>query len=151
MPTAVYPYYIGKVIKERESLLVTTAEAFKARYNIDIRPFTEVTEIDRTNKTVTVKNLKTGETGSETYDKIILSPGAEPLRPPLEGINLPNIYSLRSIPDSDLIKAHVDEKKPDSAVVVGGGFIGLEMAENLADRGIKVTIVEMLNQVMAPD
>ncbi len=144
------PYYIGKVIKERESLLVTTAEAFKARYNIDIRLFSEVTEIDKTKKQVTVKDIKTGSTHIEEYDKIILSPGAEPLRPPLEGIDLENIYSLRSIPDSDLIKAQVDEKKPESAVIVGGGFIGLEMAENLVHRGVKVTIIEMLDQVMAP-
>jgi NADPH-dependent 2,4-dienoyl-CoA reductase/sulfur reductase-like enzyme/rhodanese-related sulfurtransferase len=144
------PYYIGKIIKERESLLVTTAAAFKARYNIDIRPFSEVTEIDRNRKEVTVREIKTGKTYKESYDRIILSPGAEPLMPPLEGINIKNIYSLRSIPDSDLIKAHVDEKNPESAVIIGGGFIGLEMAENLALRGIKVTIIEMLDQVMAP-
>ena len=144
------PYYIGKVIKERETLLVTTSEAFKARYNIDIRLFSEVTEINRAEKHVTVKDTKTGETHIEKYDKIILSPGAEPLRPPLDGIDLENIYSLRSIPDSDLIKAQVDDKKPESAVIVGGGFIGLEMAENLAHRGVKVTIIEMLDQVMAP-
>ncbi|MFC1494169.1 FAD-dependent oxidoreductase [Thermodesulfobacteriota bacterium] len=144
------PYYIGRIIKERDDLLVTTEEAFKARYNIDIRPFSEVTEIDRDNKQVTVRDLKSENTYKENYDKIILSPGAEPLRPPLEGIELENIYSLRSIPDSDLIKACVDEKNPESAVIVGGGFIGLEMAENLAHRGIKVTIVEMLDQVMAP-
>lgn len=144
------PYYIGRVIKERESLLVTTAEAFRARYNIDIRPFSEVTKINRENKKVEVKDIKTGDIYEESYDRIILSPGAEPLKPPLEGINSENIYSLRSIPDSDLIKARVDEKKPESAVVVGGGFIGLEMAENLVHRGVKVTIVEMLDQVMAP-
>lgn len=144
------PYYIGQIIKERDDLLVTTAEAFTARYNIDIRIFSEVTEIDRANKQVTIKNLKSGDTYTEKYDKIILSPGAEPLRPPLEGINLDNIYSLRSIPDSDLIKAHVDIKNPESAVIVGGGFIGLEMADNLVRRGVRVTIVEMLDQVMAP-
>ena len=144
------PYYIGQIIKERDDLLVTTAEAFTARYSIDIRIFSEVTEIDRTNKQLTIKNLKSGDTYKERYDKIILSPGAEPLKPPLEGINLENIYSLRSIPDSDLIKSHVDIKKPESAVIVGGGFIGLEMADNLVHRGIKVTIVEMLDQVMAP-
>ncbi|MBN2418479.1 MAG: FAD-dependent oxidoreductase [Deltaproteobacteria bacterium] len=144
------PYYIGKVIKERDTLLVTTAEAFKARYNIDIRLFSEVIEINRSKKQVTVKDIKTGNTHIEKYDKIILSPGAEPLRPPLEGIDLENIYSLRSIPDSDLIKAHVDENKPESTVIVGGGFIGLEMAENLVLRGVKVTIIEMLDQVMAP-
>jgi NADPH-dependent 2,4-dienoyl-CoA reductase/sulfur reductase-like enzyme/rhodanese-related sulfurtransferase len=144
------PYYIGKIIKERESLLVTTAAAFKARYNIDIRTFSEVIEIDRNNKEVAVREIKTGKIYRERYDKIILSPGAEPVRPPLEGINIKNIYSLRSIPDSDLIKAHVDERNPGSAVIIGGGFIGLEMAENLVHRGIKVTIIEMLDQVMSP-
>ncbi len=144
------PYYIGQVIKERDALLVTTAKAFTARYNIDIRTFSEVTAIDRAKKEITVKNLKTGDTYAETYDKLILSPGAEPLRPALENINLPGIYSLRSIPDSDLIKAHVDERRPESAVIVGGGFIGLEMAENLVHRGVKVTVVELLDQVMAP-
>ncbi len=144
------PYYIGNIIKQRESLLVTTAAAFKARYNIDIRTFSEVTEIDRNNKEVLVREIKTGKQYKERYDKIILSPGAEPVRPPLEGINLKNIYSLRSIPDSDLIKAHVDEKNPESAAIIGGGFIGLEMAENLSRRGIKVTIIELLDQVMAP-
>jgi len=144
------PYYIGEVIKDREDLLVTTPEEFKARYNIDIRIFSEVTSIDRKNKLVTVKNICTSETYTERYDKIILSPGAEPVKPPLEGIGLENIYNLRNIPDSDKIKAHIDMKKPASAVVVGGGFIGLEMAETLVQRGVKTTILEMLDQVMAP-
>ena len=144
------PYYIGQVIRKREDLLVTTAEAFRARYNIDVRIFSEVIAIDTKNKQVEVKNLKTGESYKESYDKIILSPGAEPLRPPLKGIELNHIFSLRNIPDSDLIKAHVDTKRPGSAVIVGGGFIGLEMAENLARRGVKTTIVEMLDQVMVP-
>jgi NADPH-dependent 2,4-dienoyl-CoA reductase/sulfur reductase-like enzyme/rhodanese-related sulfurtransferase len=144
------PYYIGNVIKQRESLLVTTATALRARYRLDIRQFSEVTEINRLTKEVTVKDLKRGRTYTEKYDKIILSPGAEPIRPPLEGINLENIYSLRSIPDSDKIKACMDLKKPESAVIVGGGFIGLEMAENLTNMGVKVTIIEMLDQVMAP-
>jgi len=144
------PYYIGEVIKKREDLLVTTAEAFRDRYNIDIRIFSEVTAINRKNKQVEVKNIKTGETHKESYDKIILSPGAEPVKPPFKGIELDHIFNLRNIPDSDLIKAHVDTKRPESAVVVGGGFIGLEMAENLVNRGVKTTIVEMLDQVMAP-
>jgi NADPH-dependent 2,4-dienoyl-CoA reductase/sulfur reductase-like enzyme/rhodanese-related sulfurtransferase len=144
------PYYIGNVINKRENLLVTTATALRARYRLDIRQFSEVLEINRMKKEVTVKDLKRDRTYTEKYDKIILSPGAEPIRPPLEGINLENIYSLRSIPDSDKIKAFVETKKPGSAVIVGGGFIGLEMAENLTDLGVKVTIIEMLDQVMAP-
>ena len=144
------PYYIGEVIKKREDLLVTTAEAFGDRYKIDVRIFSEVISINIKNKQVEVKNIKTGETYKENYDKIILSPGAEPIKPPFNGIELGTIFSLRNIPDSDLIKAHVDTKRPESAVVVGGGFIGLEMAENLVHRGVKTTIVEMLDQVMAP-
>ncbi len=143
------PYYIGKVINKREDLLVTTIEKFKDRYNIDVRIFSEVIAINTKNRQVEVKNIKTEETYKESYDKIILSPGAEPVKPPFKGIELDNIYNLRTIPDSDLIKAHVDTKKPESAVVVGGGFIGLEMAENLVHRGVKTTIVEMLDQVMA--
>lgn len=142
------PYYIGGVIKERQSLLVTTVADFKRRYAIDIRVFTEVTAIDRANQQVSVKNLKTGETYRESYDKIIMSPGAEPFKPPIPGIDLDNIFNLRNIPDSDRIKAFVDEKHPQSAVIVGGGFIGLEMAENLVLRGVKTTIVEKLDQVM---
>ncbi len=142
------PYYIGDVIKERKSLLVTTVADFQKRYAIDIRVFTEVTAIDRKSREVEVKNLQTGETYRESYDKIILSPGAEPFKPPIEGIDLDNIYNLRNIPDSDRIKQFVDEKKPKSAVVVGGGFIGLEMAENLAFRGVKTAIIEKLDQVM---
>jgi len=142
------PYYIGEVIKKRDSLLVTTVDAFKKRYNIDIRVFTEVTAIDRKNKTVAVKDLRNGKTYHESYEKIILSPGAEPLRPPIQGIDADNIFNLRNIPDSDRIKAFVDTRKPESAVVVGGGFIGLEMAENLVIRGIRTTIIEKLDQVM---
>ncbi len=142
------PYYIGEIIKKRESLLVTTVEAFKKRYNIDIRVFTEVTVIDRKRKRLVARNLQTNETYEESYDKIILSPGAEPFKPPIEGIDADNIFNLRNIPDSDRIKAFVDTRKPESAVVVGGGFIGLEMAENLVMRGIKTTIIEKLDQVM---
>lgn len=144
------PYYIGEIIKKREDLLVTTPEIFRDRYNIDVRIFSEVTAINIKDKQVEVKNIKTGVTYKESYDKIILSPGAEPVKPPFKGIELNNIFSLRNIQDSDLIKAHVDTKRPESAVVVGGGFIGLEMAENLVHRGVKTTIVEILDQVMAP-
>ncbi len=144
------PYYIGEVIKEREDLLVTTPEAFRERYNIDVRIFSEAIAIDRKNKQVQIKNLKTGEIYKQGYDKIILSPGAEPVKPPVEGIELDNIFNLRNIPDTDRIKRFVDKKKPESAVIAGGGFIGLEMAENLMHRGVKTTIVEMLDQVMPP-
>lgn len=142
------PYYIGDVIKERENLLVITVEEFKKRYALDIRIFSEVTAIDRQKRQVEARNLKTGETYIESFDKIILSPGAEPIKPPLEGIGLDNIFNLRNIPDSDKIKSFVETRHPESAVIVGGGFIGLEMAENLALRGIKTTIVEKLDQVM---
>ena len=144
------PYYIGEVIKDREDLFVTTPEAFRDRYNIDIRIFSEVVAIDTKNKHIETKNLKTGEQYKETYDKIILSPGAEPVKPPFRGVDLDGIFNLRTVPDSDRIKAHVDNEKPQSAVIVGGGFIGLEMAENLVLRGVNTTIVEMLDQVMAP-
>ncbi len=142
------PYYIGEVIKERNKLLVTTAKDFKKRYRIDVRIFSEVVAIDRDKKEVKIKNQQTGEFYSESYDKIILSPGAEPLKPPLQGVHMENIFSVRSLSDSDLIKAYVDDRKPEKAVIVGGGFIGLEMAENLERRGVKTTIVEMLDQVM---
>jgi NADPH-dependent 2,4-dienoyl-CoA reductase/sulfur reductase-like enzyme/rhodanese-related sulfurtransferase len=144
------PYYIGEVIKKREDLLVTTAEAFRERYNVDVMIFSEVIAMNTKNKQVEVRNGKTGATYQESYDKIILSPGAEPIKPPFKGIELDNIFNLRTIPDSEHIKAHVDTKRPNSAVVVGGGFIGLEMAENLVRRGVKTTIVEMLDQVMEP-
>jgi len=144
------PYYIGGAIEDRNELLVTTAEAFTARYRIDIRTMSEVTAIDRTGKTVTVKDYTTGKTVTETYDKIILSPGAAPVIPPLPGIVNDNVFTLRTIPDSDRIKAYIDVACPAAAVVVGGGFIGLEMVENLIERGVKVTLLEKLDQVLPP-
>jgi len=144
------PYYIGEVIKKRDSLLVTTADDFMDRYKVDVRIFSEVLSIDRKSKEIEVRHIKSNEVYREKYDKIILSPGAEPLRPSLEGINMDHIFNLRNIPDSDLIKSVVDHEKPKTAVVVGGGFIGLEMAENLVHRGVEAVIVEMLDQVMAP-
>lgn len=144
------PYYIGGVIAERDKLFVQTVEGFTARFNIDIRPEQEVTAIHPKDKTVEVKKLGTGQTYTESYDKLILSPGAEPLRPGIEGINSKKIFTLRNVPDTDTIKNYVDQNKPRHAVVVGGGFIGLEMAENLHDLGINIAVVEMANQVMAP-
>ena len=142
------PYYIGNVIKRRAHLLLATPREFKQRYNIDVRIFSEVIGLNAKEKTVEINNADTGEKYRESYDKLILSPGAEPIKPPLEGIELENIFHLRNIPDSDRIKKIVDERNPRRAVVVGGGFIGLEMAENLTERGVKTTIVEMLDQVM---
>jgi NADPH-dependent 2,4-dienoyl-CoA reductase/sulfur reductase-like enzyme/rhodanese-related sulfurtransferase len=142
------PYYIGGVITKREHLFVTTVRDFTERYNIDIRIFSEVTKIDRAKKEVEVKDHQTGEIYRESYDKIILAPGAEPVRPPIPGIDLPGIFSLRNVPDSDRIAAHVERVRPDSVVIVGAGFISLEMAENLVRKGCRVTIVEMLDQVM---
>ncbi len=142
------PYYIGNVIKKRDDLLLATPEEFKERHRIEVRVFSEVVDIDDKKKSVKIKHIHTGEIYEESYDKLILSPGAEPIKPPLEGIDLENIFHLRNIPDSDRIKHMVDSKKPRNAVVVGGGFIGLEMAENLVDRGVNTTIVEMLDQVM---
>ena len=144
------PYFIGEVISERDKLLVVTPEMLREMMNIDSRVLNEVIAIDRKKKSVTVRNLETGETYEETYDKLVLSPGAGPIVPPLPGVDLPGVFTLRNLPDMDKIKAFVDEKKPARAVVVGGGFIGLEIAENLVDRGVEVTLIEMLDQVMAP-
>ncbi|HNY65138.1 MAG TPA: FAD-dependent oxidoreductase [Deltaproteobacteria bacterium] len=144
------PYYIGGVIRERSSLLVTTSKAFTSRYRVDVRTFTEALAIDRAKKAVRVKNLLTGEEYAESYDKLILSPGAEPIRPPVPGIDRENVFSLRTIQDADRIIACIERRKPSSAVVAGGGFIGVEMAENLVHRGLKVTILEKLDQVMPP-
>ena len=144
------PYYIGGAIKERKNLLVQTAEAMKARFNIDVRELSEVIKIDRQRKAVGVRSIKDGSIYEESYDVLVLSPGASPVKPPIPGIDSPNIYTLRDIPDTDSIKGFLDEKKPQNAVVVGGGFIGLEMAENLHSAGLKVDIVEALDQVMAP-
>ncbi|MBC7250724.1 MAG: FAD-dependent oxidoreductase [Anaerolineae bacterium] len=144
------PYHIGGVIKDREALLVATPESLRARFNLDVRTKQEVISIDRARKEITVRVLDTGETYREDYDKLILSPGARPFVPPVPGVDLPGVFQLRTIPDMDAIKAHVDSGKARAAVVVGGGFIGLEMAENLMQRGLEVTVVEMLDQVMPP-
>lgn len=144
------PYYIGETIEQREALLVQTPEAMKARFNIDVRVKNEVLNIDKENKEVEVKNLNTGETYKENYDVLVLSPGSSPLRPSIPGIDAPNIYTLWTVPDVDKIKDYVDNKKPQKAVVIGGGFIGIEVAENLHDRGVEVSLVEMADQVMGP-
>lgn len=144
------PYYIGNVIKDRNKLFVQTATAFHQRFNIDVRVQTEVLEVNAGTKTILARNLNTGEEYSETYDKLVLSPGAEPIRPPLPGITNEGIFTLRNVTDTDFIKEFVTKKSVKKAVVIGAGFIGLEMAENLHDLGLSVTIIEMGNQILAP-
>src|SRR5699024_8694558 len=145
------PYYIGDVIEEREKLLVQTVDGMSKRFNLDIRNFSEVTRIHRDRQTISVTNVQTKETYEESYDVLILSPGAQPIVPPIPGIDeAKNIFTLRNIPDTDQIKAFIHQHQPEKAAVIGGGFIGLEMAENLVEKGLKVTLIEMQNQVMAP-
>lgn len=144
------PYYIGGTIKERNKLFVQTVKGFVSRFRIDIRTRQEVTRILPDTKQVEVKNLQSGEVYTESYDKLVLSPGAEPLRPRIEGIDSPKIFTLRNVPDTDAIKGFLQQTNPKKAVVVGGGFIGLEMAENLHEAGVQVTVIEMADQVMAP-
>ena len=143
------PYYIGGVIREREKLFVQTPESFGIRFRVDVRTENEVIFIDRKKKTLTIRR-PSEDTYIESYDRLILSTGATPVRPPLPGINSEGIFTLRNVTDTDRIKAYVDQHPIRRAVVIGGGFIGLEMAENLHALQAKVSIVEMGNQVMAP-
>ncbi len=144
------PYYIGGDIQNKADLTLQTPLGFKKRFNIDVRTFNEVTAIDKEKKTVTVLNHNTNETYEETYDILLLSPGAEPIRPNIEGINLSRVFTLRNIPDTYRIKDYIDNAAPKTAAVIGGGYIGVEMAENLVQAGLSVTIVELQNQVIAP-
>lgn len=145
------PYYIGETINDRSKLIVQTVETMSSKFNLDIRNLSEVISINKDRKIVLVKNLKTGETYEESYDTLMLSPGANPIKPPIPGINeCDNLFTLRNIPDTDKIKSYIDSNRPNRAVVIGGGFIGIEMAENLHQRGIEVTLVEASDQVMAP-
>lgn len=144
------PYHVGGVIEPEAKLLVATAETFRSKFAIDCRTLCEVVGIAPQAHTVALKNHVTGEVTTESYDKLVLSPGAAPIRPPLPGIDLPGIFSVRTVPDARDIRAWIAAKNAKRAVVVGGGFIGLEMAENLVHRGLKVTVVEMLDQVMPP-
>jgi len=145
------PYYIGGTISERDQLLVQTVEGMSEKFHLDIRNLSEVTKINREKKTVEVKSVKTGQIYEESYDKLVLSPGASPIKPPIPGIEkAESLFTLRNIPDTDKIKSYVVTRKPKRAAVIGGGFIGIEMAENLFDLGIQVTLVEMSNQIMAP-
>lgn len=144
------PYYIGGEIKTKSALTLQTPKSFNARFNVDVRILNEVVKIDPGAKSVTVKNLATGDTYEETYDKLILSMGAEPVKPNIEGLNYEKVFTLRSIPDTYKIKEYIEKNKPRRAAVIGGGFIGLEMAENLDAAGLSVTVIEMADQVMAP-
>jgi NADPH-dependent 2,4-dienoyl-CoA reductase/sulfur reductase-like enzyme/rhodanese-related sulfurtransferase len=144
------PYFVGDVIREEEQLIVASPELFRNRFNIEVRTRNEVTSIDRTAGEIEVRDLETDRSYRERYTRLILSPGASPIRPPFPGIDSPGIFVLRTIPDSRRIREWIEEKKASRAVIVGAGFIGLEMAENLSRRGLGVTVVELLNQVMPP-
>lgn len=144
------PYYIGGIISDKEKLLVQTPEKMKERFRIDVRVNSEVLKINSDDKTVEVLNIHDKKTYTESYDKLILSPGAEPIRPRLPGIDSKRVFTLRNIPDTYRIKDFVDKMNPRRAVVVGAGFIGLEVAENLHHRGVKVTVVELADHVIGP-
>lgn len=143
------PYYVSGEIEARESLLVQTPEALRARFNLDVRPHHEVIAINPVDKTVTIKH--SGQITTESYDKLILSPGAKPFIPPIIGLaEATNVYSLRNVPDLDKIMTNIDQENPKKAIVVGAGFIGLEMAENLKKRGLEVALIEKAPHVLPP-
>ena len=142
------PYYIGEVIEDPEELTLQTPESFQTRFRINVKVKHEVIDIDVKRKTVTVRNLDTGEEFEEGYDKLILSPGAKPIRPDLPGIDSKNLFSLRTVEDTFRIRRFAEEHKPKTAVMVGGGFIGLEVAENLCELGVKVTVIQRGNQLL---
>ena len=144
------PYYIGKIIKKQDNLVVQSPESMKKRFNLDIRVLNEVKNIDTEKKQVDVYDIKNNKNYKESYDKLILSPGAAPIKPPIKGFDAPNVFTLRDIPDTLAIKNFVDEHNPKSAVVVGAGFIGMELVENLHRRGMAITIIELAEQVLAP-
>ncbi len=144
------PYYIGGVIEDAEDLTLQTPESFYTRFRVNMRVHHEVTAINAEGKTVTVKNLESGEVFEESYDKLLLSPGAKPIKPNFDGIGSDKIFTLRTVEDTLKIKSCITEKKPKTAVVVGGGFIGIEAAENLRELGMGVTLVEAADQLMAP-
>lgn len=143
------PYYVGGEIADRDKLLVVTPERLQTRFKLDVRTRSSVEAIDRATKKMRVRDLSTGREYEESYDKLILAPGAAPLRPPIPGIDLPGIYTLRNLQDADRIKEKVDEGVKQ-AVVIGAGFIGLELVENLVRRGVTTTVVELQDQVLPP-
>lgn len=142
------PYYISRTIAEKAKLLVQTPEKFYGRFHVDVRVWSEVTDIDRENKRVKVLNVKTGESYEESYDKLILSPGAVPVKPAIKGLDLDGVFTLRNVPDVEAIDEWLSKRECSHATVVGGGYIGVEMAENLKLRGLDVTIVEFLDHVI---
>ena len=142
------PYYIGGEIKDKDELQLQTPESFNERFNVDVRVLSEVTAIDTQNKAVTVKNHATGETYRETYDVLVLSPGARPIRPQISGADLDHVFTLRTIPDTYKIKDFIADRKPQRAVIVGSGYIGVEMAENLHKAGLQVAMIEAQNHVI---
>ncbi|CEF48809.1 unnamed protein product [uncultured bacterium] len=144
------PYYVGNVIEDERALLVASPEMFRQRFNIEVHTDTEVTGIDRQAHRIGVRDLRSGASRSERYDALVLSPGAAPIRPRLPGVDLRGVFAIRNIPDSRRIRAWITERRARTAVVVGGGFIGLEMVENLIHRGLAVTVLEKLPQVMPP-
>lgn len=144
------PYYIGGVITNQNNLTLQTPESFWARFRIDVRVSSEAVKINPETKTVTVQNLKSGDSYEESYDNLILSPGAEPIKPNIEGINNDFVFMLRNIPDTLKIKEYIESAMPKSAIVVGGGYIGVEMAENLKEAGLEVSIVELADHLIAP-
>ncbi len=142
------PYYVGDVIRKEDDLLVATPELFRERFNIEVRLQADVVAIDRNRQTISVRDLRSGSVYEEAYDALVLSPGATPIRPNLSGIDLPGIFSLRTIPDSRRIREWIDRSQAKRALIVGGGYIGMEMTENLVRRGLAVTVVEMQSQIM---
>ncbi|MEA4870918.1 MAG: FAD-dependent oxidoreductase [Christensenella sp.] len=144
------PYHVGDVIKARQALLLQTPEAMKKKFDVDVRVQNEVVSIDREAKTVLVKRVETGETYTERYDTLVISTGSSPLKPPIPGIDSSRVQTLWTVPDTDRIRALVREQGVKSAAVIGGGFIGLEMAENLRHAGLSVSLIEALDQVMSP-
>lgn len=144
------PYYIGGAITDKNDLTLQTPESFRKRFNIDVRVNNEAVKISPEEKTVTVKNLKSGEIYTESYDNLILSPGAEPIKPNIDGIDSNTVFTLRNIPDTLKIKEYIEKSKPKSAVVIGGGYIGVEMAENLKESGLDVSVVELADHLIAP-
>ena len=144
------PYYVGDVIQEAGALSVQTPQSLAARFALDVRVHSEVTAIDPARKTVSVRALDSGKTYEESYDKLILAPGARPVVPNLPGVELERVFTLRTVEDTLRIRQFVDSQSPQSATVIGGGFIGLEMAENLKKRGLHVTLVEKMDQLLGP-
>jgi len=144
------PYYVGNIILDERRLLVASREMFRERFNIEVQTETEVTKIDRNARTITVRDVRTSNTRMERYEALVLSPGAAPIRPPLPGVDRPGVFAVRTIPDSRRIRSWIADHSAKTAVVVGGGFIGLEMVENLVHRDLSVAILEKLPQVMPP-